>query len=86
MEGNRKSHGASRGTRTRTLTELLEDDADDLAVDITSSFPPEEGTNPGIDPELQRALASLSRVQANTTQHASDIEALLVKRKTPFPR
>lgn len=82
MERNRKSHGTSRGTRERTLSELLDDD--DLAVDITSSFPPAP-SDEDIDQELQDALNSLSRVQEATTMRASDIEALLVKRRTPSP-
>lgn len=45
----------------------------------------EEETNPGVDPELQQALTSLHRLQRDTTSRASNVEALLIKKKTPLP-
>jgi len=46
----------------------------------------EEVTSPGVeDPKLRAALDSLRRTQQVTRSHASNIEALLVKKKTPLP-
>lgn len=80
MENNRKNPGAPRGPGpvdpNRKPAEQPPEEED----------PPEETTNPGVDPLLREALESLHRVQVDTRQRASDVEGLLIKRKTPFPR
>jgi hypothetical protein len=80
MEGNRKNLGTP-GSPGPVAAPSSTPIADDLDEDDA-----EEHTNPGIDPELISAFASLRRVQGTTRRRASDIEALLVRRKTPFPR
>ena len=83
MEGNRKNLGTTRSPHEVVLKEDLDDGEE---PDDSESFPPEENTNPGMDPEVENALAALRRVQVTTRRRASDIEELLIKRKTPFPR
>lgn len=45
----------------------------------------EEKTDPGVDPSVQAALASLHRVQLGTNRRASGMHSLLIKKKTPLP-
>lgn len=82
MEGNRKNLGSARNPH-EGLKEDLEEGEEDSE---DSESPPEENTNPGLDQEVQNALASLHRIQVATRVRASDVEELLVRRKTPFPR
>jgi hypothetical protein len=96
MEGHCKNLGTPRSpsevVRAATANEGSDDSSGviyDIAyddADSESEFFSEEPTSPGVvDPEVRNALASLRRVQAGVTQHASDVEAELVRRKTPYP-
>lgn len=52
------------------------------------SFPEEdELTNPGVDPEVQKAMEALRRTQEHTNRRVSDITQLLINKKknTPVP-
>ena len=76
MERNPKDPRSPRSTRQtvgQTMSTTLEDQDDEI-------------TSPGVeDPNLREALDSLRRTQQVTRSHASNIEALLVKKKTPLP-
>lgn len=51
-----------------------------------AEFPPEEAPTAEQDPVVQDAIDSLRRIQVDTYRRASDIEQLLIRKKTPLPR